>query len=766
MRVPVSWLREYVPLEMPLAELATRLSIASAEVEGIERRGVAVENGNLDRFKVGKVLEAIKHPNADRLQLTKVDVGDAEPRSIVCGAWNFGAGATVAVALPGAVLPPRPGLPDGLTLDRRKVRGELSDGMILAEDEVDLGADHAGIMLLPDGLEPGTPVADVLPLSEQVLLVESTGNRPDLQSIYGLAREIAVLYDVPLSDMPGGRLPGQIPGGQVAVRIDDLEGCPRYIGRLFEDVTIGPSPLWLKARLLAAGVRSISNVVDVTNYVMLALGSPLHAFDQTTLRGGVVVRRARAGERIRTLDGTDRELTTDDLLIADEQRPIALAAIMGGEETEIGESTRTVLLEAANFEPYGIFRTSERLRLRTEGSNRWEKGVDPHLAEPAANLATQLLLDLTGARWTAHADVHAGLPERPVVRFRPERADEVTGVATPPAEQERILTGLGFDRQNGSVVVPTWRARDVTREIDVVEEIARFRLEDVPFTLPLRRAMFGTLTREQQLRRRVEDALVGLGFAETYTPSLRPDEETPWKLSEPISVELTALRTRLLPSLVEAVRRNVDAGAKRIALFELARVYLPSDGELPEERRRVAGIVEGGFFHVKGVVEALYEVLKAEPVFERAEDELLHPGKAARTSAGLVGELHPRVLEGEWGVFELDLEQLFRDSREPVAYQDVITFPAVRQDIAVVVDEGVEAGAIVAAARAAAGDELREIRVFDVYRGEQVGEGRKSVAFSVAYQADDRTLEEADATRLREAILAELKRRFSAEPRA
>jgi phenylalanyl-tRNA synthetase beta chain len=245
MRVPLSWLREYVPLEMPLAELATRLSIASAEVEGIERRGVAVENGNLDRFKVGKVLEAIKHPNADRLQLTKVDVGEAEPRSIVCGAWNFGVGATVAVALPGAVLPPRPGLPDGLTLDRRKVRGEVSDGMILAEDEVDLGADHAGIMLLPDELEPGTPVADVLPLGEEVLLVESTGNRPDLQSIYGLAREIAVLYDLPLSDMPGGRLPEQIPSGQVAARIDDLEGCPRYIGRLFEDVTIGPSPVWL-----------------------------------------------------------------------------------------------------------------------------------------------------------------------------------------------------------------------------------------------------------------------------------------------------------------------------------------------------------------------------------------------------------------------------------------------------------------------------------------------------------------------------------------
>ncbi len=314
------------------------------------------------------------------------------------------------------------------------------------------------------------------------------------------------------------------------------------------------------------------------------------------------------------------------------------------------------------------------------------------------------------------------------------------------------------------MIVPTWRARDVMREIDVVEEVARFRLEDVPFTLPARRAMFGVLTREQQLRRRIEDALVGLGFAETYTPSLVPDDDTTWKLPEPISVELTALRTSLLPSLVEAARRNVDAGAGKIALFEIARVYLPN-GDLPNERLRVAGVTEGGFLHVKGVVEALYAALKAEPDFERTTDPLLHPGKAARTSAGVLGELHPRQLDGEWGAFELDLDQLFAASHEPVTYADFITFPAIRQDIAVSVPEEVTAGELVAAAREAAGAELREIRVFDVYRGDQVGAGRKSVAFSVAYQADDRTLTEEDATRLRGAIVAELAQRFGAELR-
>ena len=468
---------------------------------------------------------------------------------------------------------------------------------------------------------------------------------------------------------------------------------------------------------------------------------------------------------MRTLDGVDRELTTNDLMIADAARSVALAGIMGGEETEIGEGTTTVLLEAANFEPYGIYLSSERLRLRTEGSNRWEKGVDPYLAAPAADLATKLLLELTAATWVGDADVHGDLPERPVVRFRHSRADEVIGVETPPADQDALLERLGFEPRKADVVVPTWRARDVTREIDLVEEIARFRLEDVPFTLPSRREMFGTLTRDQQLRRRLEDALVGLGFAETYTPSLVPDDETTWKLPEPISVELTALRTMLVPSLVEAARRNIDAGADEIALFEIARVYLPS-GDLPGERIRVAGLAAGGFLRIKGAVEGLYAALKVEPSFERTHHPLLHPGKAARTRAGIVGELHPRLLEGEWGAFELDLEHLFADSREPVTYTDVITYPAIRQDIAVSVPEDVAAGDLVAAAREAAGPELREIRVFDVYRGEQVGEGHKSVAFSVTFQSTEGTLTEEDATRLRERIVTALAEQFGAELRA
>ena len=698
MRVPVSWLRDYVPVEMPLDELATRLSISTAEVEGIERRGVPDEDGNLGLFRVGKVLEAEKHPNADRLQLCRVDVGEGEPRQIVCGAWNFGAGATVAVALPGAVLP------GGLQLEQRKVRGELSDGMILAEDEVELGSDHSGIMVLPE-TEPGTPLGG--PAAARRGDSARRGDRkppgPAVHVRPG-ARDRRALR-------PGARPASwhrPAAGGDepVDVAVEDLEGCPRYIGRLFRNIEVGPSPIWLKSRLVSAGMRPISNVVDVTNYVMHALGNPLHAFDLATLKGGrIIVRRARAGETIRTLDGVERRLEESDLVIADAERAVALAGIMGGEETEIGEATRDVLLEAANFEPTGLFRTSERLRLRTEGSNRWEKGVDPHLAEQAAKLATQLIVETSGAQWVGHTDVQGDLPERPVIQYRPERADELIGLSIPVGEQTGWLERVGFEVRGGEVLAPTWRARDVTREVDVVEEVARYELDDVPFTLPARREMFGALTPLQRLVRRVEDILVGLGLTETYTPSLRPSDRDPkaWRLTEPISAELAVLRTSLLPSLVDAVRRNVELGAGEIALFEVARVYL-SSGELPQERRHVAGIVEGGWSRAKGTVETLCAALKAEAAFERTDEELFHPGKAASVgAAGIVGELHPAVLDGVWGAFELDLGELQAAADDEVRFTDVITYPAVHQDLAFTVPEEVAAGDLVAAAHEAAG---------------------------------------------------------------
>ncbi|MBA3348688.1 MAG: phenylalanine--tRNA ligase subunit beta [Actinobacteria bacterium] len=758
MLVPLSWLRDYVALPMSPRELADRLSVATAEVNTVEERGPRDDGGNLDLFRVARVLEAGKHPNADRLQLCQVDVGEGEPRQIVCGAWNFGAGATVAVALPGAVLPG-----SDQPLGEARLRGETSRGMILSERELELGADHSGIMVLPE-LDPGTPLADVLALTETILDVEPTGNRVDLLSIYGIAREVAALYDLELAPMPG-RDPEPAGDGAVDIRIDDLVGCPRYVGRRFSDVRIGASPPWLRARLTAAGMRPISNVVDVTNYVMHALGNPLHAFDATTLAGGrIVVRRATRGESLRTLDGTERELDERDLVIADAERAVALAGIMGGEETEVRDETTEVLLEAANFEPVSLLRTSERLKLRTEGSNRWEKGVDPHLAGQAATFATELLVELTGARWTGHADVGGELPPRPVIHLRPERADALIGLETPSAVQRGTLERFGFDvADDFTVTVPTWRARDVTREVDVIEEIARVRLDDVPFTLPVRREMFGTLTRSQRLRRRVEDTLAAAGFAEAYTPSLVPAATEPdgLALPEPIGDQAN-LRTNLLHGLVEAAERNLHAGNSRIALFEIARVYLPEGDGLPQERLHVAGIAEGGYGPARGAVESVYAALKAELVVERTAEQFLHPGRAARTDAGWLGELRADRADGTWGVFELDLETLFAVAREPVQYEDVITYPAVRQDLAFVVDVGVPAAALFAAAREAAGPELREVRFLSDFREPPIPAGKKSLAFAVEFRSPERTLADEDAAAIRDSIVAALAERFGA----
>jgi phenylalanyl-tRNA synthetase beta chain len=759
MKLPLHWLKEYVAVEAPTSKLADRLSIAAAEVKGIERTGVPDLDGNLGLFRVGRVVEAGKHPNADRLQLCQVDVGEAEPRQVVCGAWNFGPGDTVAVALPGAVLP------GGQKLERAKLRGAVSDGMILSERELELGTDHTGILVLTDG-DPGTPLTEVLPLQDDVLHVEPTGNRPDLLSVYGIAREVAAIYGLELAPPPG-RDPEPAGDEPVDVTIEDYEGCPRYIGRLFREVSIGLSPIWLRARLHAAGMRPISNVVDVTNYAMLALGNPLHAFDHTTLAGGrIVVRRARPGEKLRTLDGIDRELDPSDLVIADAERAIALAGIMGGEETEVTDSTTEVLLEAANFEPYGLLRTSERLKLRTEGSNRWEKGVDPYLAGQAAALATELIVDLAGARWVGHSDVQGDLPPRPVIELRPTRAPAVVGLELPPEEQAEILRRIEFEVENGTVTVPTFRARDVIREIDAVEEVARFRLDEVPFTLPLRRHMTGALTRFQRLQRTIEDALVGAGFCEAYTPTLVPEAAAPEgiRLPEPMTEEQAVLRTSLLPGMVDAAERNVAANNEGIALFEIGRIFRP-DGKLPDEHVHLGGIVEGGFARAKGAVETVYEAIGARPRIERTTESFLHPGKAARTDEGWVGELHPTLIEGGWGVFELDLDLLIAAAPEDAQYEDVVTFPPVKQDLAFAVDEAVSAGALVEAASEAV-PELREMTPFDVYHGEQVGPGRKSIAFRVVFQAADRTLTDEEAAGLRGRIVDALKAKFGAELRA
>ncbi len=762
MKLPVSWLKEYVDLTLPVEELARRLVFTSCEVDRIVRRGVPDADGNLAHFVVGKVLAAGKHPNADKLQLTKVDVGGGETRSIVCGAWNFGAGATVAVVTPGGVMPG-----GELRIEKRKLRGETSEGMILSERELELGTDHGGIMVLADDLEAGTPLVDVLPLGDDVLEIETLYNRGDLTSVYGIAREVAALTGAELRPAPGVD-PSRDGDEPFALQVDDPAGCPRFIARVLRDVRVADSPLWLKARLMGAGMRPISNVVDVTNYVMLALGSPLHAYDADTLRGGIVVRRARPDEELVTLDGTRRKLDPADLVIADAERPIGLAGVMGGEETEVSDRTTSVVLETANFEPLTVINSGERHRMRSEAQTRWEKGVDPEAAVLAARYASQLLAELAGARWTGETEVRAEPEPVPTISYLPARANRAVGLEIPEAEQRERLERLGFEvAGDWTVRAPTWRARDVRRDIDLVEEVARFRLEDVPPTLPTRQAMFGRLAHEQRLRRLVADVLVGAGMYEAYTYSLQHDDPDPnaIELPEPLSSQQRVLRTTLAIGLLGAAKHNLDMGNDDIALFELAHVYLPP-GPVPEEPWRLGGIVQGDFSRAKGLVELVFGSLHVEPDFARA-DFAPEVVVGAAVQSGWVGTYAPTIpLEGEWSAFELDLDELFALVPERIEYRDVITYPQLRQDLAFVVDETVPAGALMAAAREVAGEELREVRFLSDYRGEQIPAGKKSIAFSVAFQSAERTLTDEEAARMRGAIVEVLAARYGAELRA
>jgi phenylalanyl-tRNA synthetase beta chain len=451
-------------------------------------------------------------------------------------------------------------------------------------------------------------------------------------------------------------------------------------------------------------------------------------------------------------------------VIADGERAVGLAGIMGGEETEVSAETKNVLLEAANFEPVGILRSSEQHSLRSEGSNRWEKGVDPYVAEQAATYATQLIVELGGARWTGAEDVHGELPEPAVIRLRSERADALTGLEVAEDEQAEILGRLGFERLEGGFRVPTWRARDITREVDLIEEVARFKLPEIPFTLPRRDAMFGRLTPEQRLRRQVEDVLVGTGYAEAHTPTFVADGDL--RLPEPLSAEAAALRTVLYASLLDPARRNADAGSEDVALFEVARVYRDVGAALPEERWHVAGIADGGFAEAKWAVEQIYSALGAEPSYAVANAPYLHPGKAAQTAEGWLGELHPALLDGVWGAFELDLDALAAAGPQAATFEEVSPYPEVRQDLAFVIAEDVPAAEVLAAIREAAGELLRRLEVFDEYRGDQIGEGKRSLAFRLAFGSPEGTLTDEDVAPLRASIVDALATRFGAVLRA
>ena len=807
MRLPLSWLRDFVDIRVSAEELADRLVTSGFEVESIIRAGAPSVGDNHACFVIGRVEHSEQHPNADRLRLCRVDTGGTELRQIVCGASNFTAGDLVVVATPGALLP-------GATapLKQAKLRGEVSDGMMLSERELGLSEEHDGIIVLPadGGFSVGSLLADHVELDEAVLELTVESNRGDCLSVYGMAREVAALFDLPLAPFPG-REPPATEGSTrdlVTVAIAAPDRCSRFTARGFADVTIKPSPLRIRQRLAAAGIRPISNVVDVTNYVMHELGNPLHVYDADCIPGRTLtVRLAEAGEAIVTLDGKERALTAEMLVIADADGPSGIAGVMGGAASEITQTTTRVVLEAACFERSGIQRTSAALGLRTDGSNRWEKGVSPQLGPLAAIRAAQLIVEWAGARMLGEPlDVVAQLPAEQTVHLRAARLEQVLGLEIAGSEVNRILQSLGFQPRavadGWDCAVPFWRWLDATREIDLVEEVGRVHgLGLVPLALPRLAAGRGGLTGLQALRRRCEDHLAGLGLREVVTSSLADparratyggDGADAVVLLNPLSADLSELRLRLLPSLLDVVLHNRSVGEHDLQLFEVGRTYRSGGPEgLASEETHLAIALAGSLggnawcgdgppcdlLAIVAVVESLLGRLGVS--HERvvcSDDPLLHPGRAARIVAGgvalgTVGELHPGLaatleLAGPVALAELDLARLEACLPGVLSFTGLSAFPPVRQDIAVAVSAGVAAASLVATARAAAGDLLDEIGVFDVFAdAERLGEDRLSIGLRLTFQAPDRTLTEAEASAVRQQIVAALAAAHGAELR-
>jgi phenylalanyl-tRNA synthetase beta chain len=792
MRVPLEWLHEYCHPPLDAHGLADRLTMTGTKVEAVERYGVAA----LEHFVVGKVLERHRHPDADRLSICMVDIGGSTPSQIVCGAPNVKAGQTVAVAKPGAVMP------DGTRLGKARLRGVESNGMILAEDELAIGTEHDGILVLEeDRLQPGTALEEILPISTDVLELEITPNRPDCLGVYGVAREAHAATEAPLSSSPWAEDPGtegEIEGVTVTVECPEL--CPRFTARVLEDVKIGPSPPWLKARLMAAGQRPISNIVDITNYVMLLTAQPLHAFDLDRVAGAkLTVRTAKPGEQLKTLDGQTRRLDEQIVLIEDADGPTSIAGVMGGERSEVSDATTRVLMEAATWIGPNIHRTSLKLGLRSEASGRFEKQLQPEQATEAQVVATKLMIELCGARLAPGTiDIGGPGPEPHTIRLREARIESLLGAPIPRERCRKILEALEFttaDARDGlDVKPPAFRRSDVTREADVIEEVARLDgLDKLPATLPSRHGAAGRLTPRQSLLRRGVDALaaqglneilgwsfVGPELADRLRLSETDDRRKAVELENPLSAEQSRMRTTLLGSLLDVAQRNRARGAGALRLFEAGPVYLPSDGTLPHEPFHVAALLSGpvhpptwrtpeprsaDFFAAKGVLEGLLMTVRAPWRVEAATEPFLHPGRSARITvagetAGWLGEIHPLVA-AEWelneaiAAFELNFD-LVPVPPTPI-YEDVTSFPEVREDLAVVVREDTSAAAVLALVRRAGEPLLHDAEVFDVYRDPvRVGEGNVSLALRLIYRATDRTLTDREVAARREAIIEAL----------
>lgn len=814
MKVTLNWLKQYVDFDWSPEELAERLTMLGIEVEGIQKIGGAFEG-----VVVALVITRDKHPNADKLSLCRVNDGRGE-RQIVCGAQNFQAGDKVPLVLPGATLPAF-GTEPPMTIKVGKIRGVESQGMLCSPKELGLAEDASGLMILPAEAKVGQPFADYLGRtgSDVVYDLEITPNRPDLNSVIGIARDISALTGAPLR-MPQINITegSDSVAGNVDVRIEEPELCPRYTARLIKGVRIGPSPDWLRTSLEKVGIRSINNVVDVTNFVMLEYGQPLHAFDYHLLQKSpgagmpcIVVRNAGEGEKFTTLDGQERALTARNLLIADEMRAVALAGVMGGLNSEINDSTKDVLIESAYFKPQNIRATSKKLELRTESSYRFERGGDVEICETASRRAAQLILQTAGGSLCSGVVDSYPKPYAPkCIRFRYTHTDAILGIGIPIEQQLDYLGRLGLEVDDPAGVAPFTGVRtphtitcrvpsfrvDLKREIDLVEEVARlYGVDRIPSTPPrgaigansydavydqhseARRIMAGLGFREAQGQTLISLASAQLAVAENIVP-----------LANPLSSDMNVLRPSLLPGLLDACRHNLNHKNMNVALFEVGRVFRDNQGKVIEKRSLATALtgsryplfwsgqdrdVKCDIFDLKGVIEEFLEQFglrgfsfqrEAEPGAPFLESATVHLG---RLLIGRIGLLQPLIarkydVRDPALLAELDLDELTARRNPGKSFKALPAFPSVRRDIAMIVPESVTHEAILQTVKETRTANLETVELFDVFRGKNVAEGQKSLAYALTYRSPERTLTDNEVNSAHGKVVEQLRAKLAA----
>ncbi|MFN4292942.1 MAG: phenylalanine--tRNA ligase subunit beta [Thermoflexales bacterium] len=831
MRVPISWLREYVEVTLPVEVLAEKLTLAGFEVEHIEYVGLPGSELPWDRDKifVGQLLKVERHPNADRLLLATVDYGAGQPITVVTGAPNIqpgDSGQKVVLALKGARL--YDGHKAGkviMTLKEATLRGIKNDSMVCSEKELGLSDEHEGILILPDDAPVGAPLADYL--GDAVLEVAILPSTARAASIIGIAREVAALTGQTVRYPPMDfTAEGEPIEGELRIEIRNPKLNPRFTAGIIRGVTLGPSPFWMQRRLALCGMRAINNIVDISNYVMLEFGQPTHAFDLDAVRVGpsgiraIITRLAEPGEALTTLDGQTRDLQPTDILVCDEVGPLSLAGVMGGADSEVKATTRNVLFEVAAWDSISIRKTARHHNLHSEASYRFSRGVHPALAMVAQRRGLHLLQRYAGGVISRGVLDAYPSPAQPVrITLHPERVNRLLGVEMTAEEMARILRSLEFEveaevgRELPGVATPAPQLPrltvttpehrlDIEGEHDLIEEIARiYGYDRIPETLMADALPPIHGNPELDFEERVRDLLVGAGLQEivtyrlttpeqearTYAPNAPADGRPYVTLANPLNPERTVMRRTLVSGALEVLAANLRHHA-RVALFEVGAVFLPGrNGPLPEEKPRLAIVMSGAraepswrsgdahgapvmdFYDLKGVVESLLDGLHlGEVTYEPTTHPTYYPGRTAAVRTcnasgmllGVFGELHPRVREA-WGlpadrptlVADFDLEALRRAVARDYAIRDLPRFPATIEDLAIVVDEAVPAAAVARTIRQAGGALLRDVRLFDVYRGEQIGSGKKSLAYSLTYQAEDRTLTEKDVEKLRAKII-------------